>query len=196
MQIYTEIQPEVDSTGRDARLTASLYAGLARCSFLQSGMNAGRMQLQKGLNKLPPTSGEALSLMVEYAGSYEKGGSISKAEKILTRLSGENRAQASVGDTFMDKYIKEREDRVQWERANELGKWGKTASRKNRKKSNSRSKNNPNPELDDLKASYALIKMYEKKSDTTRCNAVLKYIEGKDSENSFVRRRKKNNGSR
>jgi Tfp pilus assembly protein PilF len=197
-QIYMEIRPEVDNTARDTRLTASLYSGLARCSFLTSGMNAGRMQLQQGLEKLPPGSGEALSLLIRYAESYGNGDSASKAEKILSRLSGENKASTSIGDPFMERYIKNREEKMQWERTNGVGKWAKTTNGRTHGKGHAQQgKNNrANPEQDDLKASYALVKLYEKKSNPSRRNAVLNYIEGKDPGNTFAGKRKRNNGSR
>ncbi len=193
LNFYQQAIQYEEYTTRNTKAIGALYKGIAICYFGKKESEQGRNILQTGLKLLPPTSGVALSLLIEYAESYAQQNSINEAEEILLHLSGENTSIVIQNNEFVETYIKERESQIEWEQKNNVEEWRKELkkARQLRKIKQRKIVNQQLPTPDKLKASYALANIYKKKKLNNKFGNVLRYIEKENPGNAFVSKRRR-----
>jgi len=193
LSVFLQAEQKIDFDDLYAKVTGAVYGGMARCRFALSAPDAGRETIIKGLEHLPPASGIAHSLLIDYAGSCDAGNDTKEAEAILLRLSTGN-TKKEIRNQFIESYIRQREAELEWRKKNNVGRYQKDRRKENKRKSKER-RGIPSQETvsspENLKSSYALAKIYEKRRMNKEYGDVLTYIEKENPKNQFAGKRKR-----
>lgn len=137
LNLYEQALLHKDFMFRNPKAVGALYQGIALCYFGKNEFEKGYEALQTALKSLPPASGIALSLLINYAENCVRTSSTGRAEEILLRLSGISSASSVKDDVFIDSYIQERESQFQWEEENNIRRWRKDRKENGKKKKRS-----------------------------------------------------------